>query len=47
MQIASKMLGRLAQEWGQEGDKARAGQFLARMDTRTLVAQVHRGENIG
>jgi len=44
VQIASKMPGRLAQVLVQEGDKVRAGQLLARMDTRTLEAQLHQAE---
>jgi HlyD family secretion protein len=40
VQIASKTAGRLAQVLVNEGDRVSRGQLLARMDTRTLEAQL-------
>ena len=39
MQIATKSAGRLAEVLVREGDRVKAGQLLARLDTRTLQAQ--------
>ncbi|RAU42269.1 MULTISPECIES: biotin/lipoyl-binding protein [unclassified Pseudomonas] len=44
VQIASKTAGRLAQVLVHEGDQVTAGQLLARMDTRTLDAQLRQAE---
>jgi len=44
VQIASKSAGRLAQVLVHEGDKVSAGQLLARMDTRTLEAQLRQAQ---
>ena len=39
VQIATKSAGRLAEVLVREGDRVKAGQLLARLDTRTLEAQ--------
>lgn len=44
VQIASKTAGRLAQVLVHEGDKVSIGQLLARMDTRTLEAQLRQAQ---
>lgn len=44
VQIASKTAGRLAQVLVHEGDRVSTGQLLARMDTRTLEAQLRQAQ---
>ncbi|KIH80970.1 HlyD family secretion protein [Pseudomonas batumici] len=44
VQIASKTPGRLAEVLVHEGDKVTQGQLLARLDTRTLEAQLNQAE---
>lgn len=44
VQIASKTAGRLAQVLVHEGDRVSRGQLLARMDTRTLEAQLSQAQ---
>jgi HlyD family secretion protein len=42
--IATKFPGRIAQVLAEEGDKVKAGQVVAKMDTRDLEAQLARAE---
>jgi HlyD family secretion protein len=44
VQIASKTAGRLAEVLVHEGDNVSIGQLLARMDTRTLEAQLRQAQ---